>query len=519
MVHRAAGFRTETELQEAILQEKARGVPDLEIGQRFGVTFRYIERLITKSQGVNVSALRSSKRIGTLYPNNFKEEQTTVWSFKRRGDWATHSGEYRGNWSPYIPRNVILKYSQLGDLVLDYFCGAGTTAVECKLLGRRCIALDINDKAVELAREKVDFDVALQRSTFADDRVPLEVYEPEVLVGDARHLSLFADDSVDLICAHPPYSNIIHYTDSKEGDLSFLDVDDYLSAMGKVARESFRVLRPGGQCAILIGDMRKQKHVIPLGFRLINVYLDAGFKLRELVIKRQHNCKTTGFWYANSIKYNFLLLAHEYLPIFQKPEPPSPSTTRQPVAEYTSVTPARTRPSLKRKLDGLETTAVWVLPRKDFERRLNKNVIDRYSGEGGYSTVTFASRPDKNRTYITEDKPESEQGLLFIKSPFLTDSPSGSDIESYLRQTNEIVGQELSRITAGGFIVIQTQDVRINGYVEPLAKKLVDVLPPGHLWLKEIVVVTQEKQNSEIQTESEYFKISHQYLLVYEVTR
>jgi len=31
-----------------------------------------------------------------------------------------------------IPRNVTLKYSNPGELVLDYFCGAGTTAVEYK---------------------------------------------------------------------------------------------------------------------------------------------------------------------------------------------------------------------------------------------------------------------------------------------------------------------------------------------------------------------------------------------------
>jgi len=128
-------FKTERELQEAILQEKARGTPDLEIGQKYGVTFRYIERLITKTQGINISALKVSKKIKKLCPKDFKKEQTTVWSFKQRGNWATHSGEYRGNWSPYIPRNVILKYSKPGELVLDYFCGAGTTAVECKLLG------------------------------------------------------------------------------------------------------------------------------------------------------------------------------------------------------------------------------------------------------------------------------------------------------------------------------------------------------------------------------------------------
>jgi predicted RNA methylase len=299
MANQKINFKTERELQEAILQEKIKGISDLEIGQKYGVTFRYIERLITRSEGLNISALRVSKKIKRLHPKDFKEEQTTVWSFKQRGNWATHSGEYRGNWSPYIPRNVILKYSTPGELVLDYFCGAGTTAVECKLLGRKCIAFDINDKAIELAKKNIDFRIESQQLTFVNKESYLEVYEPELKVGDARDLSFLQDNSIYLICAHPPYTNIIHYTDSKEGDLSFFDIDDFLKEMSKVARESFRVLKQGRQCAILIGDTRRKKHVIPLGFKLINVYLDAGFKLRELIIKRQHNCKTTGFWYAN----------------------------------------------------------------------------------------------------------------------------------------------------------------------------------------------------------------------------
>ena len=220
MANQKISFKTEKELQEVILQEKARGTPDLEIGKMYGVTFRYIERLITKTQGLNISALKVSKKIKALHPNDFKEEQTTVWSFKQRGNWATHSGEYRGNWSPYIPRNVILKYSKPGELVLDYFCGAGTTPVECKLLGRKCIAFDINDKAIELAKKNVDFCIESQQLTFIDRKSNLKIYEPELLVGDARGLSSLQDNSIDLICAHPPYANIIHYTDSKEAGLS-----------------------------------------------------------------------------------------------------------------------------------------------------------------------------------------------------------------------------------------------------------------------------------------------------------
>ena len=518
MTNQKVNFKTERELQEAILQEKAKGTPDLEIGQKYGVTFKYIERLITKTQGLNISALKVSKKIKRLHPKDFKEEKTTVWSFKQRGNWATHSGEYRGNWSPYIPRNVILKYSKPGELVLDYFCGAGTTAVECKLLGRRCIAFDINDKAIELAKKNVDFNGESSQLTLFEEESHPKVYEPELSVGDARDLSFLKDNSIDLICAHPPYANIIHYTDSKKGDLSFFDIDDFLKEMSKVAKESFRVLKPGRQCAILIGDTRRKKHVIPLGFKLINVYLSAGFKLRELVIKRQHNCKTTGFWYANSIKYNFLLLAHEYLPIFEKPKVSIPSSVRERDVDYGSVIPALEKPPLKRKLDEIETTTVWILPEKDFEERLNKNVIDRYSNGKGYSTITFVSHR-KNAMKSIEGNIQKGNELLFIKSPFLNSNPSYSCIEYYLKKTKEIVNRDLPNINKDGFVVIQTQDVRIDGYVEPLAKRLVDELIHDNLWLKEIVVVTQDGVNSPFKNSGNYLKIVHQYLLVYEVKK
>jgi len=518
MFNQKMSFKNEKELQEKILKEKTRGVPDQEIGRKYGVTFRYIEKLITKTQGVNVSVLKSSKKVKTLYPKDFKEEQTTVWSFKQRGSWATHSGEYRGNWSPYIPRNVILKYSKPGELVLDYFCGAGTTAVEAKLLGRKCIALDINDKAIELAKRNVDFEVDPQQYfTFSEDKIPSKIYEPELMVGDARDLSFIEANSIDLICAHPPYANIIHYADSKKGDLSFFFLVEFLKEMAKVAKESFRVLKPGRQCAILIGDLRRKKHVIPLGFKLIDVYLAAGFRLRELIIKRQHNCKTTGFWYEKSTKYNFLLLAHEYLPIFEKPGSIAFSVIGEKNSDYSLISPILERLRIKRKLGQLETTTVWILPEEDFEEHLNKNVIDRYSNGDGYLTILFTSN-FKNKENLEDNK--KKRGLLFIKSPFLSNYSSYTSIESYLQGIKKVINQNLPKITKGGFVVIQTQDVRVDRYIESLAKRITEILSSNsNLWLKEVVVITPEGGSSQNQISKDYLRIVHQYLLIYEVVK
>lgn len=93
-----------------------------------------------------------------LQPNNFKLESTTIWSFSDRGSWATHSGKYRGNWSPYVPRNLILRYSQPGDWILDQFIGSGTTLIEAKLLNRNAIGVDINPQSVSISEKNIQFE-------------------------------------------------------------------------------------------------------------------------------------------------------------------------------------------------------------------------------------------------------------------------------------------------------------------------------------------------------------------------
>lgn len=504
-------LKTGNKLQQSILQEKIRGTADLEIGQKYGVTFKYIEKLITKHAGINISKLNISKDIKTLAPKDFEEEQTTVWSFKHRGNWATHSGEYRGNWSPYIPRNVILKYSKPGDIVLDYFCGAGTTAVESKLLGRRCIAIDINDKVMELAKKNMDFYTS-QQLTFIDKKIA-PFYEPELLVADARKLSFLQNDSIDLICAHPPYANIIQYTEHKQGDLSHFDTEDFLREMEKVANESYRVLKPGRQCAILIGDMRRHKYVIPLGFKLINLYIRAGFKLKELVIKRQHNCKTTGFWYTNSIKFNFLLLAHEYLPIFEKPVIEIPEV-KEEFTGYKRFKSYLIKPIVKQKLEELETSTVWIFPEDDLERLLNKNVIDRYIKGNNYKVIDIDFSSKKTLS-ITDEKKEKD--LLFIKSSFLVKDKEYvmQDVVLYIEQLRDILERELSSISKDGYYVIQVRDIRVGKYLEPLAKRIFDSICLPDFLLKEIVIVTTEDKRDKQKKELSQLNISHQYILVY----
>jgi len=300
------------------------------------VTFEEYLEYVRSHRSVQVEDARIEVgrpwRIRDFQPREFSLERTTVWSFPERGSWATHRGDYRGNWAPQIARNIILRYSRPGELVLDQMCGGGTTLVECKLLGRNAIGVDINYDAVILT---------LDRLNFRYRPLGYDCGEPEIRVyhGDARNLDLIEDESVDLIATHPPYADIIPYSKRRrvKGDLSQVrSLEEYLQGMREIARESFRVLKPGRFCAILIGDTRRHRHYVPVAFRVMQQFLDVGFILKEDVIKVQWHTKVTGARWAGLAKTaeecwvekppgkrywtDFYLINHEHLFIFRKPQ-------------------------------------------------------------------------------------------------------------------------------------------------------------------------------------------------------
>ena len=58
--------------------------------------------------------------------------------------------------TPKIVENIILSCSDVGDIVLDPFCGIGTACIEAKRLGRHYIGIDISESYVKIARKELD---------------------------------------------------------------------------------------------------------------------------------------------------------------------------------------------------------------------------------------------------------------------------------------------------------------------------------------------------------------------------
>ena len=116
------------------------------------------------------------------------------------------------------------------------------------------------------------------------------LYRPIVLEGNALNLRKIIKqqnikrNEVKLICVHPPYLDSIKYTNNKNDLGNIKDVDIFIENIRVFTQEVKRVLAKDGICAVLIGDVRKNKKIVPLGLKVLNVFLVEGFNLENIII-------------------------------------------------------------------------------------------------------------------------------------------------------------------------------------------------------------------------------------------
>lgn len=290
-----------------------KGLSSMEIARQCYMLFTWsvVEREVVKlSEEKSIAIAPPLNREINVWNSGEELQRTTVWKFGKRGTWAVHEGKYRGNWPPQVPNNIIRRHSKKGELVLDPFVGSGTSVIESWLLGRRSIGLDVSPHAISISRKRIEEMI---------ERAPKEKLDqslkPTVCKCDARDLSFLEDGSIDLVCAQPPYLNVLRYTAYDPNDLSHIsDEKEFCREFKKVTKQLFRVLKKGKICAVQIGDIRRNGELIPLGFMILRELMTTGFKTNDIVIKLQYADRSTGFY--RNLKE--LQIAHEYLFIMKK---------------------------------------------------------------------------------------------------------------------------------------------------------------------------------------------------------
>jgi hypothetical protein len=241
----------------------------------------------------------------------------SLWLMGRRDSSGAHMGSYWGNFVPQIPRQLMLRYTKKGDLVLDGFVGSGTTLIECRRLGRNGIGIELNHDVATAARKLVESEPILPGGR-------TEIVEGDSSKVDIRPiLKRFGATSVGLLIMHPPYHDIIRFSEDPDDLSNAPDVESFVGRFAACLDNLGPLLEGGRYMALVIGDKYAGGEWIPLGFRLMEKVLSRGdFALKSIIVKNfdvtRGKRKQEELWRYRALAGGFYVFKHEYIFIFRK---------------------------------------------------------------------------------------------------------------------------------------------------------------------------------------------------------
>ena len=171
----------------------------------------------------------------------------------KRSDFPKNSKDFHGLYIPEIPYQMIMRFTKEKGTVWSQFGGSGTDYYICELLKRKCYINDINP------------------------------FQSFIEYGDSRYIKL--PEKVDLILSHPPYWDMVKYSEDPADGSSKKTLKEFLLWWVSIVENSINNLKDGGYFIIVCGNMYKNSEEIELGSILMNIALSKGFILKQHIIK------------------------------------------------------------------------------------------------------------------------------------------------------------------------------------------------------------------------------------------
>ncbi len=265
-----------------------------------------------------------------------------------------------------------------------------------------------------------------QESADEEQKFP-EKYRDQILCKSSEDMSELPDNSVHLMVTSPPY-NV-----GKEYDQD-ATLEEYLEFLGRVWREVYRVLVPGGRACVNIANLGRKPY-IPLHAFIIRDMLTQGFLMRgEIIWNKASSSSGSTAWGSWCSPSNPTLRdVHEYILIFSK-------------TGFSRKNPDKRKATISRD-DFLELTkSVWTFPAVSakkighpapFPIELPQRLLQLYTFEGEVvldpfmgSGQTAIAALNTNRHYVGYDvdvayvnlaEKRLKQFLLEFESPNLLD--------------------------------------------------------------------------------------------------
>ena len=190
--------------------------------------------------------------------NNWKAydhvKTDTLWEFPSRLREGGHSNEYHGNYIPQIAQQLYERFTKKNDVVLDLFFGSGTSGIEAVNMGRRCIGVELKDELAESVSQKFTpkqlvTDVRIICADSASEEAKEKVQ---------ASLDIMREEKAQFLILHPPYDDIIKFSDKKEDLSNCESTEEFYDLFAKVAKNGYDMLEKGRFAALIIGDSYKR---------------------------------------------------------------------------------------------------------------------------------------------------------------------------------------------------------------------------------------------------------------------
>jgi len=266
-------------------------------------------------------------KINDLNLNDWKEYKDiltdSLWLIGERDKSGAHNNVYHGNFIPQIPNQMMRRFTKKGDVILDAFLGHGTTLIESKRLGRHGIGIELIPEVAQAAIKNINSELPNGGKVFT------EVIIADSTTKEAREkvlkaLNKIGQKSVHLIVLHPPYHDIIKFSNRKEDLCNAATVEEFTKKFGDVIENFSDLLDRNRYLAIVIGDKYTNSEWVPLGFYLMNETMKRAkdLKLKSILVKNMVNNRAKlnqeHLWRYRALVGGFYIFKHEYILVFKK---------------------------------------------------------------------------------------------------------------------------------------------------------------------------------------------------------
>ncbi len=242
----------------------------------------------------------------------------SLWLIGKRDKSGKHANVYHGNFIPQIPNQLIRRYTKTNEIVLDPFLGSGTTLFECERLNRKFIGFDINEEIIDYVKSKMNNSKIDFRIENCDVTNKIE-FDGKI----KSALNKLNKEKVQFLIMHPPYMDIIKFTDKKEDLSQISDLTEFVKRFNTVVSNALNYLDKNRYFAIVIGDVYKNSEVIPLGFYILDgIKINFKVKLKGIIVKNIEGNRGKlgkgGIWRYRALKSDYYIFKHEYILVFKK---------------------------------------------------------------------------------------------------------------------------------------------------------------------------------------------------------